>query len=148
MTNIRQIAKQMNIKLTSMNRGKRKYKSDRKLMEEILNTINNAKKKHSKKKHFFGKKKSYKHFRTSKRGKGWAEISKKLDRSKMSSRFFLIPAEKKFPVRTQSGKISCMAIQSAILRARILYSKYGDKKYAIVLNKAKKLLSKYNCNKV
>jgi hypothetical protein len=148
MMNIRKIAKQMNIKLTTMNRGERKYKSDRKLIEQILNAIHTANKKQGPKKQSFGKKKSYKHIRTSKRGKGWAEISKKLDRSKMPSRYFLIPAEKKFPVRTQNGEISCKAIQSAILRARILYSKYGDKKYSVVLNKAKKLLSKYNCNKV
>lgn len=84
----------------------------------------------------------------SKKGKGWDKISKKLNRSKMPKKHFLIPSEKKFPVYTQSGKLSCKAIQSAILRSRMLYGKTRDIKYKKVLNKALKLLKQFKCNKV
>ena len=118
-------------------------------------TLKTKKKKVVKKKmmEWFGKKpinslkKNVTHIR-SKRGKGWADISKKLDRSKMPAKYFLLPKEKKFPVYTQTGQISCKAIQSAILRARILYSRLKDSKYNTVLKKAKRLLLKHSCNKV
>lgn len=84
----------------------------------------------------------------SKKGKGWNLISKKLNRDKMPSKYFLIPSEKKFPVYTQNGKLSCKGIQSAILRSRMLYGKTHDVKYKKVLNKALKLLKQFNCSKI
>lgn len=121
-----------------------------KTKKKPLKTKNKKKDVKKKMMEWFGKnpiKKNVTHIR-SKRGKGWADISKKLDRSKMPAKYFLLPKEKKFPVYTQTGQISCKAIQSAILRARILYSRLKDSKYNTVLKKAKRLLLKHSCNKV
>jgi len=86
--------------------------------------------------------------KNSKKAKGWAKASKNLDRAKMKSSYFLIPKEKKFPYKNQKGQIDCRAIQSAIMRSRMLYTMTRKRKYLYVKRRALALSKKYKCNPV
>ena len=127
MPTIKEQAKKLKIRLTIKKNGKRQKKSNELLKKQINNKKTNT---------------------SSKKGKGWSSISKKIDRTKMRKSCFVDPKNKKYIICNQRGIIDCAGIQSAVLRSRILYGQYNKSEYKQILNKAKKLLKSKKCNKV